>query len=102
MGLSATLGLAANALDVFQAGIQVAGQNIANANTPGYIQEQLNLQPAFDYTYGSLILGTGVKATGVTQVVDQFLQSQITSATSNSSGASTLSSAYTNLQNQIQ
>jgi flagellar hook-associated protein 1 len=102
MGLSAALGIASNALSVFSDGIQVAGQNIANANTPGYIQEQLNLTPSPDYPYGSLLLGTGVQALGVTQVVDQFLQQQITAATSNSSGASTLSTAYTNLQNQLQ
>lgn len=46
MGLNATLSMAKQSLEVFGAGIQVAGQNISNAGTPGYIREELVLNPA--------------------------------------------------------
>ena len=57
MGLSGALGIASNALDVFSTGIQVAGQNVANANTPGYIQEQLNVTTGPSYQAGRARLG---------------------------------------------
>src|SRR5579862_7451029 len=101
MGLGAALGIASNAIDVFSTGIQVAGQNIANANTPGYILEKLQLTPGPSYGVSPLILGTGVEATGVTQQVNQFLQSEILTANSSSSSSSAVSTAYTNLQQQI-
>jgi flagellar hook-associated protein 1 len=102
MGLSAALGIASNALEVFSTGIQVTGQNIANANTPGYIQEQLSVTPAPDYSVGPLILGSGVEATGVTQQVNQFLQGEILSANSNYNASNTLNTVYTTLQQQLQ
>jgi flagellar hook-associated protein 1 FlgK len=102
MGLNGALGIASNALEVFSTGIQVAGENIANANTPGYIEEQLQVTPAPSYSASPLILGSGVEATGVTQQIDQYLQEEIFSANSNSSGSSALNTVYTNLQQQLQ
>jgi len=102
MGLSGALGIASNALEVFSTGIQVAGQNIANANTPGYIQEQLNLTTAPSYQAGTLILGSGVEATGVTQQVSQYLQGEILAANSNYSASNQLNTVYTSLQQQLQ
>src|SRR5579872_7220964 len=101
MGLSGALGIAANAIDVFSTGIQVTGQNIANANTPGYIREQLQLVPGPSYLSGNLILGTGVDPIGVTQEIDQFLQVRIDSATSDYNSANALSGTYTQLQSQL-
>jgi flagellar hook-associated protein 1 FlgK len=101
MGLSGALGIASNALDVYSTGIQVAGQNIANANTPGYIREQLQVTTAPSYSASPLILGGGVEATGVTQQVNQFLQSEILTANSNYSASNALNTVYTNLQQQL-
>jgi len=39
MGLSAALAAAGQSLEVYSTGLQVAGQNIANANTPSYIRD---------------------------------------------------------------
>jgi flagellar hook-associated protein 1 FlgK len=101
MGLSGALGIASNALDVFSTGIQVAGQNIANANTPGYVQEQLQVTPAPSYSASPLILGSGVEATGVTRQVNQYLQGEILAANSNYSASNALNTVYTNLQQQL-
>ena len=59
MGLNGALATASRSLEVFTAGINVAGQNIANANTPGYIREELLLDPADPFQSGQLIFGTG-------------------------------------------
>jgi flagellar hook-associated protein 1 len=102
MGLGAALGIAANALNVFSTGIQVTGQNLANASTPGYMVENLQVQPAPSYGVSPLILGSGVEATGVTQQVNQFLQKQIYNANSDSSASTQLNSIFTSLQQQLQ
>ncbi len=102
MGLGAALNIASNALNVFSTGIQVTGQNLTNASTPGYIVENLNLQTAPSYGVSPLILGSGVQATGVTQQVNQFLQQQILGANSDYGASNQLNSVYTSLQQQLQ
>ena len=46
MSLSGSLQIASNSLRATQIGLQVVGQNISNANTPGYIREEVNYAPA--------------------------------------------------------
>ena len=47
--LSATLGIAGNALDAFEKAIGVVQSNVANASTPGYVTQTLQLNAgAFD------------------------------------------------------
>jgi len=61
---------AQNALDVI-------GNNIANAATPGYHRQRIELVPAYaSYTAG-LLLGGGVDVGGVTRVVDNLLEQEI-------------------------
>ncbi len=102
MGLGAALNIAGNALNVFSTGVQVTGSNLSNATTPGYIVENLNLQPGPSYGVSPLVLGSGVRATGVTQQVNQFLQQQILGANSDASSSNQLNAVYTALQQQLQ
>jgi flagellar hook-associated protein 1 FlgK len=102
MGLNATLATARNSLDVFSAGVQLAGQNIANASTPGYIREVLHLEPGLSYQSGSLILGTGVTATGVRQQIDQYLEQRIHSANGETSTATLKNTLYKQLEGELQ
>ena len=46
MSLFGSLQLASNSMQAQQIGLQVVGQNMANANTPGYSVEQAILTPA--------------------------------------------------------
>ncbi len=101
MGLNATLATARQSLDVFSAGVQLAGQNIANASTPGYIREVLLLEPGVSYRSGSLILGTGVIAQGVRQQIDQFLEQRIHIANGETSTATVKNTIYKQLENEL-
>lgn len=101
-GLNAALSIAGGALDVFSSGIQVAGNNVANANDPNYIRESLLLAPSYPMQQGGLILGTGVTATGVKQQIDQFLQQRIYAANGDASGASATNSLYQELEPSLQ
>jgi flagellar hook-associated protein 1 FlgK len=75
MSLFSALQLGSNSLQAQQIGLQVAGQNIANANTPGYIREEVVYTPAPTQRYGGLLMGLGVEVTAIVQKIDKFLAS---------------------------
>ena len=77
MGISATLSLAAHALQAQQAAIQTTGQNVANAATPGYSRQQVVLQTATPTYETGVLLGNGVHATVVRRITDQFAEGQL-------------------------
>lgn len=82
MSLFSSIQLANNALRANQIGLQVTGQNIANANTPGYIREEVHLSPAPTQRIGNLLLGLGVNVSAVTQKIDRFLEERLRGARS--------------------
>src|SRR4051812_31465353 len=98
MSLFSALQLGANTLQVDQIGLQVAGQNIANANTPGYIREQLVLQSASPQKTGNLILGLGVRAQAVQQITDKLLDQRMRSATSDAADTQAQANTYKQIE----
>ena len=101
MSLTAALATASRALEVFSTAVQISSNNIANANTPGYIREELSLAPEDPFARDGLIVGAGVKATAVRQAIDQFLESQIYSTNAEGQAASARESIYTQLEGQL-
>lgn len=87
-GLNAALSVATGALSAQLAGIQTVNNNIANANTPGYSRETVQLSAASFVQSGSVSLGDGVSLDGVTSVRDQLLDLRIQQQTSAQSSAS--------------
>lgn len=83
-GLSSLLNTARQALSAQTYGVTVAGQNVANANTPMYARRQaiLETQPVGTETYG------GVKVAGLQRTTDTFLDRRYFESKSLSSGAS--------------
>ncbi len=69
MSLFATIQTSANALQVSELGLQVVSNNVANANTPGYIRQELIQSTGPAVLVGSVLLGYGVRANGVVQKV---------------------------------
>ncbi|MEP7118932.1 MAG: flagellar hook-associated protein FlgK [Acidobacteriota bacterium] len=57
-GLFSSLSMAARSLEAQRAGLDVAGQNIANLNTPGYTRRRLGLAEQTNGTGGVEVLGT--------------------------------------------
>jgi len=67
-----------SSLFAHQQAIDIAGNNIANVDTPGYTRQRLNLQQNSVVYSNGLSLSTGVKADeGVQRLYDQFLTAQI-------------------------
>ncbi|MGC6486670.1 MAG: flagellar hook-associated protein FlgK [Planctomycetota bacterium] len=66
------------ALRAAQLGMQTAGNNVANANTPGYARQRVELGSAFAYgVRGNLQIGTGVDVHGISRMVDGGLERRI-------------------------
>ncbi|QDT38582.1 flagellar hook-associated protein FlgK [Stratiformator vulcanicus] len=80
MSLNSSLHVAGRSLEVFSAGLSVAGQNIANANTPGYVREELKINANTPFKVGQHIFGTGVYVEGIQQQIDLFLETRIHTA----------------------
>lgn len=101
MSLSSSITLAANALQAQQIGMQVVGQNIANANTPGYIREEVVYTPAPTQKLGKLLLGLGVQVDGIVQKIDHFLEDRLRGATSDRASSSAQQETYLQLEGLI-
>jgi flagellar hook-associated protein 1 FlgK len=101
MSLLGTIQLSSNALNAAQLGLQVTGNNIANANTPDYIRERLVQSTQPGYPLGGLVVGLGVKIDGVQQVIDKFLDERMRHATSDVANSNAQADAYSKLESVI-
>ncbi len=101
MSLFSAIQQANSGLQASQLGLQVVGNNIANANTPGYIRQRLELTPTNATRQGALLIGHGVRPTGVTQVIDKALAERLLAADSAVAGGATMDRAYQQLENLI-
>ncbi len=101
MSLFGSIGLANNTLQANQIALQVIGQNIANANTPGYIREEVVLTPAATQKKGNLLLGLGVRVEAIIQKIDLFLEERLRGSVSDRVNADTLENAYMQLEGVI-
>lgn len=98
MSLFGTIQQSAGAIQVAQIGLQVVGNNIANANTPGYIRQSLNQASSVGVREGGLIFGTGVRPTGIVQQVDNQLAERMFNAKTDLAGSEALDRAYRQLE----
>ncbi|HEY7211870.1 MAG TPA: flagellar hook-associated protein FlgK [Bryobacteraceae bacterium] len=76
--LFAALGTSANALDVLEQAMSVVQNNVANAQTPGYVTQTLQLSAAlFDPAHGS---AGGVRAGNIQSARNNFAENSVWSA----------------------
>lgn len=72
------LGAGLRALTAARMGIQTAGNNVANVNTPGYSRQRVELASSLSYmTARGMQIGTGVDVVGITRLVDEGLDRRI-------------------------
>ena len=76
MGTSALLSLGMRAMFANQAALQTIGQNIANANTPGYSRQSVTLTTPEGQFTGSGYFGKGVNVQTVTRSHNEFLSKE--------------------------
>src|SRR3954468_11598830 len=85
MSITTILNTATSGLMASQLGIRTVSDNVANANTPGYVRKAVNQTSLV--TRG---VGSGVNVEGITRVVDQYLQTASLTAGSAAGSANVL------------
>ena len=101
MSLFGAVQQSTNSLRVNELGLQVTGNNIANANTPGYIRQELLQSTAIGVRVGDAIIGYGVRAVGVVQKLDNFVLQRLRETTSELAFNEQLSSANSQIETAI-
>ena len=85
--MSDLLSIGASALKAYQGALSAVGENVANAQTPGYSRRRVVLQEATvvgsgDIAYKAQVTFNGVTATGVVRAWDNFKADEARFATS--------------------
>ena len=80
--MSDIFSISISALQAFQRAITVTGNNIANASTPGYSRQSVDLVSSQPQSYGNGWLGSGVAVAGVSRAFDQATATQYTNSQS--------------------
>jgi len=82
--MNGILSIGRNALAEQQLAINITGNNIANANTPGYTRQRVNMQSSLPVAYPPPgppgVIGTGVTATEIQRLGDRYITEQIVNA----------------------
>ena len=68
-------------------GVDVTGHNIANAHTPGFSRQRVNLEAKHPVQYGTNVLGQGARIQSVERHHDQFIEAQWRKELQNQGGA---------------
>jgi flagellar hook-associated protein 1 FlgK len=90
--------MAGNTLSAMQIGLHVVGNNIANANTPGFIRERVVYTPAPVMKLGDLTLGLGVEIAGIVQNIDHFVEERLRGVGGDRASADIQSKVYRDLE----
>ena len=75
-------GISISALQAFQNAINVTSNNVANASTPGYDRESVNLTEAIPQSNGAATVGAGVVVTGISRAYSQAAANQLNNSQS--------------------
>jgi flagellar hook-associated protein 1 FlgK len=98
MSLFGSIQMAGNTLQAMQIGLHVVGNNIANANTPGFIRERAIFTPAPVMKLGNLTLGLGVEVAGIVQSLDKFAEDRLRGAGGDRAGAEIQEKTYQDIE----
>jgi flagellar hook-associated protein 1 FlgK len=98
MTLFSSLSTALTGLQASMTALQTTGHNIANANTPGYSRQTVDLRASTPLELPGFSIGRGVTVAGVQRTVDQELLSQLQDANATLSSLGAQNDSLTQLQ----
>jgi flagellar hook-associated protein 1 FlgK len=101
LGLFNTLNLGTRALQADQMGVEVTGQNLANANNPAYTRQTVVLETSTPTPSDEGMEGTGVEVASIQQASNQLLTNQIQSESSVGGYWNSQQSALQSAQTQL-
>lgn len=76
MGLTGAFQIGRSALSASSLALQITGNNLANAATPGYSRQLVGLAGVGDTRYGGFLTGGGVRVSGIQRQIDAALQAR--------------------------
>lgn len=82
LGLIGTLELAKRGLDTNRQGIELTGHNLSNVSNPAYARQRLSIRTADTLPSPQGPVGTGAIVSGIQQLRDRLLDSEIVNETS--------------------
>jgi flagellar hook-associated protein 1 FlgK len=77
MSITSILNIATSALFASQASIQVTSNNVANADTEGYIRQTAVLTESASVETAAGLIGSGVTVTAIKAVYDKYLEASV-------------------------
>jgi flagellar hook-associated protein 1 FlgK len=80
--VSDVFGISVSALQAFQNAINTTSNNVANASTPGYDRETVNLTEAIPQSNGAATIGAGVVVSGINRAFSQAAANQLNASQS--------------------
>lgn len=99
MGIGAAFQIGRSALAASQLGVQVASNNLANAATPGYTRQTMDLQSLpGDAATQSGQIGAGVRFNGVRRQIDPAIEARLNSSISDTAAASEVLRAFSGIE----
>jgi flagellar hook-associated protein 1 FlgK len=101
LGLFNTLNLGARSMVAEELGVEVTGQNLANANNAAYTRQTVQLQTSTPTPSSLGLQGTGVEAASIQQVSNQLINGQIQSEASVGGYWNSQQTALENAQTQL-
>ena len=99
--MSDVFGISVGALQAFQSAIDVTSNNIANANTPGYAKEAVDLTAAAPQSNGVLSVGNGVVVSGISRSFNQATANQLNSSQSSLGNLNALQNYSSQIDNLV-
>jgi flagellar hook-associated protein 1 FlgK len=95
------LNVAKSGLFAASAAINTTGNNIANANSPGYTRQRVVQSSNMSVLNGGIYFGNGAKVDDARRVFNEFLNTQVIQAQSVSSGVDTYLAQVTQIDNML-
>jgi flagellar hook-associated protein 1 FlgK len=92
-------GISVSALQAFQAAINATSNNVANASTPGYDRETVNLTEALPQANGTATVGSGVVVAGISRAFSQAAANQLNTSQSSLGQLTALQNYTTQIDN---
>ena len=97
--MSSIFGIDLSALQAFQQAIEVTSNNVANASTPGYDEESIDLNTALPQDAGGIAIGSGVDVSGVQRAYSQAAETQLNTSQSTLSQLTALQNYTSQIDN---
>jgi flagellar hook-associated protein 1 len=97
--VSNVFGIDVSALQAFQQAIEVTSNNVANASTPGYDVESIELATAAPQDSGDIPIGAGVDVSGINRAFSQAAANQFNTSQSSLSQLDALQSYTSQIDN---